>query len=352
MKVKYSDLNDIYNSEVKKNVKNKEKIYRFERNKVSYLCNMKRQLESLNYNGGVYNIFLVFKPKVRVVMSQSIYDKVINHYITRFILLPKLTNRLVPENCATRKNMGLLYGLKMVKKLINYYKRSGEVYYLKMDISKYFYSIDQDILLSKVKKFLTEEEYILVKNIIYSTNKNYVNKNISYLCKKYNVELPKYDYKKGLPIGNMTSQFLAIFYLNELHFYIKHTLKLSGCIYMDDYVYFSNNKEYLNECFLKIKSILNNDYKLTLNTNKTFIKNVKDGLNFLGYNFYIKNNKTIIKLSKSTRNNIKKGIKRCKYNYINGIFNLSSAFSSIENYMHSYVFIDNKTITNYLNRYW
>lgn len=150
----------------------------------------------------------------------------------------------------------------------------------------------------------------------------------------------------------MTSQFLAIFYLNELHFYIKHTLKLSGCIYMDDYVYFSNNKDYLNECFLKIKVILNNDYKLTLNKNKIFIKNVKDGLNFLGYNFYIKNNKTIIKLSKSARKNIKKGIKKCKYNYINGIFNLSSAFSSIENYMHSYVFIDNKTITNYLNRYW
>ena len=57
-------------------------------------------------------------------------------------------------------------------------------------------------------------------------------------------------------------------------------------------------------------------------------------------------------LNPPTRKNIKKGIKRCKYNYLNGIFNLSSAFSSIENYMHSYVFIDNKTITNYLNRYW
>ena len=80
--------------------------------------------------------------------------------------------------------MGLLYALEMVKKLINYYKRSGEVYYLKIDISKYFYSIDQDILLSKVKKFLTEEEDILVKNIIYSTNKNYVNNYFIFIYKK------------------------------------------------------------------------------------------------------------------------------------------------------------------------
>lgn len=352
MVVKYSDLNDIYNNEIKKNVKNKEKIFKFERNKISYLSNMIYVLGNGIYNGGTYNIFLIFKPKVRVVMSQSVYDKVINHYITRYILIPKLEKRLINENCATRKNMGLLYALKNVKRLINKYRIHGNVYYLKMDISKYFYSIDQDVLLSKLEKFLSLSEYNLIKNVIYSTNKKYVNDKINYLCKEHNISLPKYEYKKGLPIGNMTSQFLAIFYLNELHYYIKHTLHLEGIIYMDDYVYFSNNKDYLNECFIKIESIINNEHKLTLNKNKTFIKSIKSGLNFLGYNFYIKNNKLIIKLCNESLKKVKSGIKRCKYNYLNGYFNLTSAFSSIENYMHSYVFINDKTITNYLDRYW
>lgn len=72
MKVKYSDLLHVYENEVRKNIKNKKKILVFERNKIEYLIDIKRVLENNLYDGGKYNIFLVFKPKIRVVMSQSI----------------------------------------------------------------------------------------------------------------------------------------------------------------------------------------------------------------------------------------------------------------------------------------
>ena len=65
-----------------------------------------------------YNIFLVFEPKIRVIMAQGIYDKIINHYITRYILMPKLEKYLENRNCATRKGMGTSYAIKLLKKVL------------------------------------------------------------------------------------------------------------------------------------------------------------------------------------------------------------------------------------------
>ena len=84
MNVCLKDIRSVYEEEIKKNVKNKRKIFEFEKNKLEYLIDIKRVLENGEYNGGKYNIFLVYKPKVRVVMSTSVYDKIINHYVARY----------------------------------------------------------------------------------------------------------------------------------------------------------------------------------------------------------------------------------------------------------------------------
>lgn len=76
----------IYNEEVSKNVKNKKKINDFEKYKITYLSSIYGVLTSGNYTPLKYNIFLIKDPKCRVIMSQSIYDKVINHYIARYVL--------------------------------------------------------------------------------------------------------------------------------------------------------------------------------------------------------------------------------------------------------------------------
>ena len=119
MKVSLFDLLLIYETEVKKNVRNKKKILDFEKHKMEYLVDIKNVLENNLYNGGRYNIFLVFEPKVRVIMAQGIYDKIINHYVTRYILIPKLEKYLNDRNCATRKGMGTSYAIKLLKKDID-----------------------------------------------------------------------------------------------------------------------------------------------------------------------------------------------------------------------------------------
>lgn len=102
-----------------------------------------------------------------------------------------------------------------------------------LDISKYFYSLDHEVIISIVKQDLNPEELNLVKIILESSNKEYINKKIKYLEKKYNVELPKYEYDKGLAIGNLSSQFLAILYLSKLQHYITNNLHIKFINYMD-----------------------------------------------------------------------------------------------------------------------
>ena len=282
MQVNLSDLKLVYEQEIRKNVKNRKKIFKFEIQKLEYLLDIKRVLENNLYDGGRYNIFLIYKPKLRVVMSQSIYDKVINHYVSRFILIPKLSKYLNNRNCATRKNMGIDYAIKIFKKDIESFKKYKEFYFLKLDISKFFYSIDHNILLNLIKEDLTSEEYDLVKVILDSTNKKYINVIISNFENKLGITLPKYEYNKGLPIGNQSSQFLAIFYLAKLQHFMIHNLHLKIETYMDDYIIIHQDKNYLKYCLDIITNKLYNEYNLLVNKNKTYISSPRNGIPFLG----------------------------------------------------------------------
>lgn len=131
---------------------------------------------------------------------------------------------------------------------------------------------------------------------------------INLLKEKEIKELPNYEVGKGLPIGNMSSQFLANLYLNELDHFIKNKLKIKYYIrYMDDGVIIHQNKEYLQYCLEEINKILER-YKLKLNK-KTKIYSCKEGFEFLGFRYIIKNNKVIMKVKNSTKKRFKRKIK-------------------------------------------
>ena len=122
-------LYGITGMEFKKRLEELAKILDFEKHKMEYLVDIKNVLENNLYNGGRYNIFLVFEPKVRVIMAQGIYDKIINHYVTRYILIPKLEKYLNDRNCATRKGMGTSYAIKLLKKDIESFKKYDKFYF-------------------------------------------------------------------------------------------------------------------------------------------------------------------------------------------------------------------------------
>lgn len=346
-----SNLLSIYDKEISKNVKNKRKLYNFDVNKMQNISNIKRMLESGNVGHDKYNIFLIYEPKCRLVMSLSIRDKIINHYVTRYILENKLTKYLDDRNVATRKNMGTDYGIKLVKKyLIKLKSKCKKFYILKLDISKYFYNIDHKVLLSMLADKLDSREYELIKSIIDSTNREYINVRINNI--KGSRDIPLYEYGKGIPIGNMTSQFLAIYYLSKLDHYIIHNLYLKYYVrYMDDFVIMSEDKKYLEECKRVIIDKLKIEYKLDINKNKSNIVSSKGGFNFLGYVFKVIDDKLIITLRKCNREKIKKKVKEVSYLVNNNKLSYYKAFCTIMNYKYGFKYANNLKVSRIIGKY-
>lgn len=254
---KFENIVNAFN-EVCRNTKNKRKVAKCREYKCIYISRIQKILESKTYKVGPYNVFTIYDPKKRRIVSQSIEDKIINHLISRFILYPALMSCLIDSNVASRKYMGTKKGLELSKKFHRICKvKYGTYYILKCDISKFFSSINHDILKKKLKTKIKDKDALnIVFSVIDSDN-------------------------DGLSIGNMTSQVLAIFYLNDLDHFIKETLKIKYYVrYQDDFLLFHHSKEYLKYCLNQIKVFLEKE-NLCLN-NKTRIFKNTDNFIFLG----------------------------------------------------------------------
>lgn len=319
---------------IKRNCKNKQAIYEYN----LYLnSNLYRILELLylhKYKFSRYRIFMIRDPKFRIIMSENISDKLVNHLVSKYILLRCLESKLIDTNVATRINKGSGYAFNKFVKYINKLKyKNKEIYILKVDIKKYFYNIDHKILMSKVKKYIKDKCALrIIEEIINSTNEKYINERINYLkdsrikyINSLNISkkekeakintiksIPLYNYNKGLPIGNMTSQILGIFYLNDVDHYIKEKLKFKYYIrYMDDILIVDTDKEKLINSFNLIEKEIN---KLNLEINsKSNLYKLSNGISFLGYVFKLnKNNKLIIRYNNNTIRRLSRKLKNLK----------------------------------------
>lgn len=338
-KITVREILEFYDNTLRKTVKNKDKLIRFEMHKSEYLRYIVDVLNGDKELNHYYNIFIIFEPKPRLIMSLNMTDKIVNHYFTTKYLIPKLDKKLDDRNVATREGKGTDYALRLVKKYVEYYKRNKlECYILKIDISKFFYTIDHNILKNMLKEDLEYDDYLFCNKIIDSTNYDYINDKINRILERYpNINLPFYEYGKGLPIGNLSSQCLSVYYLNRLDHFIIHNLHLIHYVrYMDDFLIFHSDKDYLYKCKDIIIEKLVNEYKLKINEKKTFINNMKYGFTFLGYKFFIKNNRTMMIVKRSSINNMKRKIKRNINLYKRGEIPFDKYFSSMTNYYFSY----------------
>ena len=362
-------IQTMYNKKIKLNTKNKIKLERFENNYVSNMIYIKNTLENKSYIPGKYNIFLIKEPKLRLIMSQNVFDKIINHMVSKYFLVDIYSNTLINENIATRENKGTHYGINLLKKYLNEIKKD-EFYILKFDISKYFYNLDHDILKNLVRRKIKDKDVLkIIDDIIDSTDSEYVNKEINRVKQKEinrvlnsNVEnknkiinninkIPIYKKGKGLPIGNMSSQILAVLYLNELDHFIKEKLNIKYYIrYMDDGIIIHRDKKYLEYCLVEIEKVIDK-YKLELN-NKTRIYKCSEGFDFLGFKFILKNNKVIMKV----KNDTKKRFKRKMKNLYTLLYNNKICYRDLMQVKNSYLGHlghgnTNKLVTNTMDMY-
>ena len=335
----FDKLLSIYNKEISKNTKNKKKIYYYDLYKFENLY----KLININNFNIKYNIFYIKDPKYRIIMSMNISDKIISHYIAKYILLPKINKYLDIRNVASRKNMGYSYAVKLLNRYIELNKKYKDIYVLKIDISKYFYSIDHNVLKELLKGKLDEEEYSIISTIIDSTNYSYINNTIINIKNKLiNIDkkrskeindIPLYEYNKGLSIGSVINQILSIFYLYKLDHYIIHNLHINYYIrYVDDFILIHQSREYLKHVYRVIEEKLAKEYKLKLNKNKCMIVNIKHGFIFLGSRYRVINNKTIVSISSDKKRRIRRNIKKKKNLYNKGYISYKSYYSSINSY--------------------
>lgn len=287
--------------EICRNTKNKNKVNEFKSFKSIYITRVYNDLKNRTYEVGKFNIFYIYDPKKRRIVSQNMYDKLVNHLVSRYILYPSLVPCLIDSNCASRKNKGTSYALKLYYKYRSILDYNYDSYYiLKCDIKSYFSSIDIDILKDKIKKKIKDKDAIdIVFKIL--------------------------DSDSVLSIGFMTSQILGIFYLNDLDHYIKEVLKIKYYVrYQDDLVLLHNDKDYLKYCLLEINKFLKKE-KLELNSKTRIYKNTNN-IVFLGRNRYNRNVKYRDKRRK---------LKRKKYLYDNDKITLNSYISSYVNYKNN-----------------
>lgn len=313
----YKNICDIKNieasfNEVKKNTRNERRVFNMKQYKSYYISTVYDLVINKNYSVGPYNKFVIHEPKERVIVSQNIIDKIVNHLVARYILYPAILPCLLDVNVASRKDLGTSAGLNIAKEYRRICKiKYGTYYILKCDISKFFASINHDRLKEKIRKRIKDEDALNITYKIIDSS------------------------EPGLFIGSMTSQVLAIFYLNDLDYLIKEVLKVKYYIrYQDDFMLFHQSKEYLRYCYKEIEKFLQKE-GLQLNK-KTRIFKSTDNYIFLGRN---------AKNEYARYRRVKRKLKEKNYRYTTGQIPLNSLVSSVTCYEG---LLKYKTNKNYL----
>ena len=224
------------------------------------------------------NSFVIRDPKTRKISVSDFRDRIVHHAICN-IIEPLFDKCFIFDNYANRKGKGTLAAIKRLNYFMRKVSHNGSIvkrsknkvrgFFLKGDIKHYFETVNHNKLIELICGKIKDRELLfLINNIL----KNYS---------------PKQE-GVGMPLGNLTSQFFANVYLNELDQFVKHELKTKYYIrYVDDFVILHNDKSLLYYYKDRINEFLKTKLLIELSLNKSKIKPLNRGIEFLGFrNFY------------------------------------------------------------------
>jgi retron-type reverse transcriptase len=253
-------------------------VKKFEDNLENNLLQLKYELETLTYHPRSLKRFVIRDPKTRVIHASQFRDRVVHHALCN-IIESIFDKTFIYDSYANRKKKGTHAGLKRFDCFKRKVSQNGKLertakddnmvvgYVLKADIRHYFDAVDHEVLINIIKRKVRDEKVIwLVKRI-----------------------LDNHDFKvlgKGMPIGNLTSQFFANVYLNELDYFVKQKLRAKYYLrYVDDFVILHRNKEVLENYKKQINEFLKT-LKLELHPEKSKVISLHNGVNLLGFRIF------------------------------------------------------------------
>ena len=213
--------------------------------------------------------FVITDPKTRVISKSAFRDRVVHHAIHR-IIEPLFERVFIHDSYANRKNKGVHKALNRFRVFVRRVSKNNTApcFVLKCDIRKYFDTVDHALLIAIIARRIQDERLLsLIRIILQNHERN--------------------GPGKGMPLGNLTSQFFANVYLNELDQFVKHELKIKEYIrYVDDFVIVGTSTAQLERYRAVIEEFLEQKLTLRLHLQKSRIYELTRGVDFVGYRVF------------------------------------------------------------------
>ncbi|MEI3545352.1 MAG: RNA-directed DNA polymerase [Alphaproteobacteria bacterium] len=291
------ELEDIFSAyyECRKNKRRTINALAFEADFEENLIRLWRDINDRSYMPGRSIAFIVSEPVQREVFAADFRDRIVHH-----LIINKLNHlfeaQFINDSYSCREGKGTQYGVNRIAEFIrlcseNYTK---DCYILKMDIQSFFMSINKAILFRKLREFVLENYHesdrLLLIELIYKVIFNNPQDNCYIKGRRSDWKgLPKSKSLftvakgKGLPIGNLTSQIFANFYLNFFDKFVVETcgVKYYGR-YVDDFVIVHEDKAFLLGLKDRLKEFIQRELAMTLHPKKVYLQHYTKGVKFIG----------------------------------------------------------------------
>lgn len=266
------------------------------------LIRLQEELAQQTWNPQPYRYFEIYDPKQRTISVATFRDRVVHHALIN-VLEPVYERRFDFDSYATRKGKGVHAAAARAQFFL---RRNG--WFFKSDIEKYFDSIDHEILLKSLARTIKDRPLLdLTEKIIRNGGAN----------------------GRGLPIGNLTSQFLANVYLDPFDRFIRETCGQRHYVrYMDDFVVFNRDKDDLKRLRPAIEGFLSEKLRLDLKPSATYFNGSREGLSFLGLRIF----PALIRLRSENLRRITGRLRRRELEYRTGDIDEAAFLCSMSSY--------------------
>lgn len=253
-------------------------VLEFQKDLIDNLEELKKELENEAYQPKPLKTFILRDPKTRKISKANFRDRVVHHAVINFFD-PIYEKVFIYDSYANRKGKGPLAALNRLDNFIKKVSKNGKLasrnfdsnfvkgYCLKADIKHYFQEINHEVLINILKEKIKDEKLInLIRKILVNG---------------------KSGEGIGMPLGNLTSQFLANVYLSKLDYFVKQEIKAKYYIrYVDDFLILHESKEQLEIWETRINRFLKQELKIELHPDKSGIKPISKGIDFVGFRVF------------------------------------------------------------------
>lgn len=253
-----ADLENLYDAfrKASKGKQRKKEVLEYQKLLDENISTLRKQILSGDVEVGNYHYFTIYDPKERIICAADFKERILHHAIVN-VCMPYFDSSLIDTTYATRKGKGVYAALDKAIYAFSHFNNS-----LKLDFRKYYDSIDHDILKRLLRRKFKDGRLLLIFDAI--------------------IDSYAVDSGRGLPIGNLTSQYFANAYLSPLDHYVKEVLKAPVYIrYMDDILLVADNKDRLKSMYDKLREYA--ERQLNLYLKPPIFKETTVGQNFLGY---------------------------------------------------------------------